>query len=201
MNCVQNKFENFSQILFGANTQDYIDIHFSWLIRWKANGHKILKEYGSVPIRLRFLNSLFSWLSVAEVTMLTVWETLNIVFTMAVPNLTDLMDCQLNMHQQNIALDIGLKPIEQQQRMDCFFDMNINNICRVCLEKNQGTKKMCSIFQGSKSNQFSLMIMACASVQVINYKHLSVLTIFNFMFLWMKFLRLKFYQQRFSITC
>lgn len=86
-------------------------------------------------------------------------------------HLTGLMDCQLNNIQQNITMDVGLKPMEQpQQRLvDCYFDMSINNICRVCLEKNQDTKKMCNIFQDSRPNHFSFMIMACASVQVILY--------------------------------
>lgn len=71
--------------------------------------------------------------------------------------------------QQNLGMEVGLKPTDHPGMVDCYFDMSLNNICRVCLEKNQGTKKMCSIFENSKPPHFSIMIMACASVQVRNY--------------------------------
>lgn len=51
-----------------------------------------------------------------------------------------------------------------------YCDINLNSVCRVCLEKNQPHKKPCNIFQArldSTSDEVSNMIMACASVQVI----------------------------------
>lgn len=93
------------------------------------------------------------------------------VINMASSTLTDVIDCQINIQQSNLTMDLGLKPIEQQRMVDCYFDMSINNICRVCLEKNQGTKKMCNIFQDTKPTNLSLIIMACASVQVKKIKN------------------------------
>lgn len=68
--------------------------------------------------------------------------------------------------QQNIVMDIGLKIADHSRMVDCYFDMSLNNICRVCLEKNQVSRKMCSLFENNKSPLVSFMIMACASVQV-----------------------------------
>lgn len=51
-----------------------------------------------------------------------------------------------------------------------YCDINLNSVCRVCLEKNQPHKKPCNIFQArldSTSDEVSNMIMACASVQVL----------------------------------
>ncbi|GJQ81050.1 hypothetical protein Trydic_g21859 [Trypoxylus dichotomus] len=42
--------------------------------------------------------------------------------------------------------------------------MNINNICRICLERGP---KLMPIFDPIKPRHFSILIMACASVQVI----------------------------------
>ncbi|XP_060534974.1 zinc finger protein 568-like [Cylas formicarius] len=44
-----------------------------------------------------------------------------------------------------------------------YLTMNMNNICRVCLEKSS---KLVAIFDPIKPPHFSVLIMACASVQV-----------------------------------
>lgn len=44
-----------------------------------------------------------------------------------------------------------------------YLTMNINNICRICLEKGH---KLMPIFDPIKPRHFSILIMACASVQV-----------------------------------
>lgn len=44
--------------------------------------------------------------------------------------------------------------------------MNFNNICRICLEKGP---KLMPIFDPIKPPHFSVLIMACASVQVTRY--------------------------------
>lgn len=49
--------------------------------------------------------------------------------------------------------------------------MNINNICRVCLEKGP---KLMPIFDPIKPPHFSILIMACASVQVNKNKYIII---------------------------
>ncbi|KAF5304705.1 hypothetical protein FQA39_LY09482 [Lamprigera yunnana] len=52
-----------------------------------------------------------------------------------------------------------------------YCDISLNTICRLCLEKNQPNKKMCNIFEPKRSHlpdDLSSMIMACASVQVLD---------------------------------
>lgn len=51
-----------------------------------------------------------------------------------------------------------------------YLTMNINNICRICLEKGP---KLMPIFDPIKPRHFSILIMACASVQV-SFIHLPV---------------------------
>ena len=47
--------------------------------------------------------------------------------------------------------------------LNYYLTMNINNICRICLERNP---KLMPIFDPIKPPHFSILIMACASVQV-----------------------------------
>lgn len=47
-----------------------------------------------------------------------------------------------------------------------YLTMNMNNICRVCLEKGMVPQKLTPIFDPIKPPHFSNLIMACASVQV-----------------------------------
>ncbi|KAK5647324.1 hypothetical protein RI129_002216 [Pyrocoelia pectoralis] len=53
-----------------------------------------------------------------------------------------------------------------------YCDISFNTtVCRLCLEKNQPHKKMSNIFEVKQNpllNDLSSMIMACASVQIIN---------------------------------
>lgn len=48
--------------------------------------------------------------------------------------------------------------------------MNMNNICRICLEKGP---KLMPIFDPIKPPHFSVLIMACAAVQVI-FIHINI---------------------------
>ncbi|KAL1500761.1 hypothetical protein ABEB36_006207 [Hypothenemus hampei] len=50
-------------------------------------------------------------------------------------------------------------------QMNCYLVTNLNSICRICLEKNN---KLTPIFDPIKPPHFSVLIMACASVQVQN---------------------------------
>ncbi|KAF5304703.1 hypothetical protein FQA39_LY09480 [Lamprigera yunnana] len=52
----------------------------------------------------------------------------------------------------------------QSELVNYYLTMNINNICRVCLEKGP---KLMPIFDPIKPPHFSILIMACASVQVL----------------------------------
>lgn len=64
---------------------------------------------------------------------------------------------------------------EQTAIYDYCLTMNMNNICRICLEKGP---KLMPIFDPIKPPHFSVLIMACASVQVtIVYIHLQFLNI------------------------
>lgn len=67
----------------------------------------------------------------------------------------------------NKTVEDRLNPI-QQEYVDFYCDINLNTICRVCLEKTQPNKKMCNIFEPSKPVHICTMIMAFASVQVRN---------------------------------
>lgn len=90
--------------------------------------------------------------------------------------MTELINCQINLDNQNLQIDLNLKQLEngQNRLVDCYYDMNINNICRICLEKSLDTSKMSNIFEITKQNHFSLMIMACASVQVQIFTYLNL---------------------------
>ncbi|XP_050509841.1 zinc finger protein 585B-like [Diabrotica virgifera virgifera] len=48
--------------------------------------------------------------------------------------------------------------------LNYYLSMNINNICRICLEKGP---KLMPIFDPVKPAHFSILIMACAAVQVL----------------------------------
>lgn len=52
----------------------------------------------------------------------------------------------------------------QSDLFNYYLTMNINNICRICLEKGP---KLMPIFDPIKPPHFSILIMACASVQVL----------------------------------
>ncbi|KAG5899865.1 hypothetical protein JTB14_012332 [Gonioctena quinquepunctata] len=52
----------------------------------------------------------------------------------------------------------------QSDLLQCYLSMNINNICRICLEKGP---KLMPIFDPIKPPHFSILIMACAAVQVL----------------------------------
>ncbi|KAK5647326.1 hypothetical protein RI129_002218 [Pyrocoelia pectoralis] len=52
----------------------------------------------------------------------------------------------------------------QSELFNYYLTMNINNICRICLEKGP---KLMPIFDPIKPPHFSILIMACASVQVL----------------------------------
>lgn len=52
---------------------------------------------------------------------------------------------------------------ENSQILSYYLSLNINNICRICLEKST---KLTPIFDPIKPPHFSLLIMACASIQV-----------------------------------
>lgn len=53
--------------------------------------------------------------------------------------------------------------MQSNELLNYYLTMNINNICRVCLEKGP---KLMPIFDPIKPPHFSILIMACASVQV-----------------------------------
>lgn len=50
-----------------------------------------------------------------------------------------------------------------------YLTMNMNNICRICLEKAMVPQKLTPIFDPIKPPHFSNLIMACASVQVFPF--------------------------------
>lgn len=52
---------------------------------------------------------------------------------------------------------------QQTDFLNYYLTMNINNICRVCLEKGP---RLMPIFDPVKPPHFPLLIMACAAVQV-----------------------------------
>ncbi|KAJ8923875.1 hypothetical protein NQ315_006651 [Exocentrus adspersus] len=56
------------------------------------------------------------------------------------------------------------KLLQSNDALDHYLVTNINNICRICLEKGP---KLMHIFDPIKPPHFSILIMACASVQVI----------------------------------
>lgn len=47
-----------------------------------------------------------------------------------------------------------------------YLTMNMNNICRICLEKGSVPQKLTPIFDPIKPPHFSNLIMACSQVQV-----------------------------------
>lgn len=55
------------------------------------------------------------------------------------------------------------KTLQSNSLLNYYLTMNINNICRICLEK---CGKLTQIFDPVKPAHFSFLIMACASVQV-----------------------------------
>ena len=48
-----------------------------------------------------------------------------------------------------------------------YYNINLNNLCRVCLEKNRPEKEMYNIYDSSRTLLVSHMLMACCSVQVV----------------------------------
>ncbi|XP_044265308.1 zinc finger protein 665-like [Tribolium madens] len=56
------------------------------------------------------------------------------------------------------------KNMQSSDVLNYYLTMNINNICRICLERNP---KLMPIFDPIKPPHFSILIMACASVQVL----------------------------------
>lgn len=69
---------------------------------------------------------------------------------------------------------------QQNDFFNYYLTMNMNNICRICLEK--GTRLM-PIFDPVKPPHFSLLIMACAAVQVriFSYGNLKNVCRWNFL--------------------
>uniref|UniRef100_A0A1Y1KY92 ZAD domain-containing protein n=1 Tax=Photinus pyralis TaxID=7054 RepID=A0A1Y1KY92_PHOPY len=54
--------------------------------------------------------------------------------------------------------------------VNLFCDFSFNTVCRLCLEKTQPNKKMSQLFEPKQNNLISDlpgMIMACASIQII----------------------------------
>ncbi|CAH0551497.1 unnamed protein product [Brassicogethes aeneus] len=56
------------------------------------------------------------------------------------------------------------KNMQQSDLLNYYLTININNICRICLEKGP---KLMPIFDPIKPPHFSILIMACAAVQVL----------------------------------
>ncbi|CAH1117222.1 unnamed protein product [Phaedon cochleariae] len=56
------------------------------------------------------------------------------------------------------------KNMQQSDLFSCYLSLNVNNICRICLEKGP---KLMPIFDPIKPPHFSILMMACAAVQVI----------------------------------
>ncbi|KAJ8932685.1 hypothetical protein NQ318_020334 [Aromia moschata] len=56
------------------------------------------------------------------------------------------------------------KNMQSSDFLNYYLTMNINNICRICLEKGP---KLMPIFDPIKPPHFSILIMACAAVQVL----------------------------------
>ncbi|XP_023030259.2 uncharacterized protein [Leptinotarsa decemlineata] len=54
--------------------------------------------------------------------------------------------------------------LPQSDLLHCYLTVNVNNICRICLEKGP---KLMPIFDPIKPPHFSILIMACAAVQVL----------------------------------
>lgn len=65
----------------------------------------------------------------------------------------------------------------QSELYNLYLTMNINNICRVCLEKGP---KLTPIFDPVKPPHFSILIMACANVQVSLLQSFEESTVFDF---------------------
>lgn len=59
------------------------------------------------------------------------------------------------------------KSSQSSDILNYYLANNINNICRICLEKGP---KLMHIFDPIKPPHFSILIMACAAVQVIFFK-------------------------------
>lgn len=57
----------------------------------------------------------------------------------------------------------NIKSTQSNDLYNYYLTVNINNICRICLEKGP---KLMPIFDPIKPPHFSILIMACASVQV-----------------------------------
>nr|CAH7732539.1 unnamed protein product [Callosobruchus chinensis] len=55
-------------------------------------------------------------------------------------------------------------PQQNNDLLNYYLTMNVNNICRICLEKGP---KLMPIFDPVKPPHFSILIMACAAVQVL----------------------------------
>lgn len=56
-----------------------------------------------------------------------------------------------------------IKNMQSDDLYNYYLSVNINNICRICLDKGP---KLMPIFDPVKPPHFSILIMACASVQV-----------------------------------
>lgn len=61
-------------------------------------------------------------------------------------------------------MSYSIKNISDSELFNYYLTINITNVCRICLEKNG---KLLPIFDSIKPPHFSILIMACASVQVV----------------------------------